>query len=164
MQRQQTVRAAALILALLMGAGVALWAQSHDTPIVILDGSLTISSAVSWDQFQGTGNERSHPDTGKAITSVEITMPGKNQTMTFSNQQCVVDVIYAGTDIRVITGADGHGLKFGPFNAFNNGHGSAPLSHKNQNVKISHVTVQQAGKTVFDSAASGGTKVTIHYQ
>jgi hypothetical protein len=164
MQRQQTGRALALILALLMGTVVALWAQGQDTPIVILDGSLTITSAVSWDQFVGTGNERSHPNASKAITSVQVTMPGKNQTITFSNQQCVVDVIYAGTDIKVISGADGHGLKFSPFNAFNNGHGSAPLSHKNQTAKISHVTVQQAGKTVFDSAASGGTKVTIHYR
>jgi hypothetical protein len=38
------------------------------------------------------------------------------------------------------------------------------MAHKNQTAKIAHVTVIKAGVKTFDSAASGGTQVTIHYQ
>jgi hypothetical protein len=123
-----------------------------------------MTSPVPWDQFTGNGDSRAHPHTTKAVTSVEISMPGKKQTITFRNQQCVVDVIYAGTDVKFTTGPNGRGLIFSPFSAFENGHGSNPLTHKNQRVKISHVTVLKAGARAFDSDAKGGTRVVIHYQ
>lgn len=164
MQKQQTGRAAWIVLALLMTAITGIWAQSGDTPIVILDGSLTIESAVPWNQFTGTGDSRVHPQTGKAVTKVVITMPGKSQTVTFSNQQCTVDITYAGNDIRFTTGGNGRGLTFSPFSAFQNGNSPNRLVHKNQDAKISHVTVTKAGAPAFDSNASGGTKITISYQ
>jgi hypothetical protein len=165
MQRQQIGRIAGTVLALLMAAVASIWAQSGDTPIIILDGSLTIKSpAISFDQFTGTGAVRNHPQTGKSVTSVDIVMPGKNQTVTFQKQQCLVDITYAGDHIRFTTGRNGSGLSFSPFTDFTGGHGSAPLAHKNQTSKISHVTVTKAGTQAFDSDASGGTQVTIHYQ
>ena len=165
MQRQQIGRIAGTVLALLMAAVASIWAQSGDTPIIILDGSLTMTaSRVGWDRFTGKGDVRTHPQTGKSVTGVEIAMPGKNQTVSFKNQACIVDITYAGEHIKFTTGLNGSGLSFSPFTSFVNGHGSAPLSHKNPNAKISHVTVIKAGTQAFDSAASGGTKITIHYQ
>jgi hypothetical protein len=160
MQRRQIGRLAGITLALMICS----WAQSGDTPIVILDGSLTMESAVPWNQFTGTGDLRSHPHAGKAVTKVTITMPGTNQTVTFNNEQCTVDVTYASTDIKVTTGNNGRGLRITPFSAFQNGDTPNRLAHKNQNAKISHVTVTKAGVTAFDSAASGGTKIVISYQ
>jgi hypothetical protein len=51
-----------------------------------------------------------------------------------------------------------------PFSAFVAGASPNHLAHKNQNAKISHVTVTKQGVKVFDSDASGGTKVVIDYQ
>jgi hypothetical protein len=165
MQRQQIGRIAGIVLALLMAAVASIWAQSGDTPIIILDGSLSMTaSQVNWDEFTGAGDVRAHPHTGKSVTGVEILMPGKNQTVAFKNQQCIVDITYAGEHIKFTTGPNGRGLSFSPYSSFINGHGPGPMAHKNQNAKISHITVTRAGATAFDSAASGGTKITIHYQ
>lgn len=168
MYRQQIsrlVRRGAAFLAVALAAAVCGWAYyAADTPIVILDGSLTMQSAVPWNQFTGTGDLRSHPETTKSVTKVVITMPGKNQTVTFSNQQCTVDITYAGTDIKFTTGNNGKGLSVTPLSAFQKGSSPKQMAHKNQTAKISHVTVIKAGVKTFDSAASGGTQVTIHYQ
>lgn len=166
MHRRQIVRVAGTVLALLMAPVAAVvngWA-SDDTPIVILDGSLTMESAVPWSQFTGTGDVRSHPHAAKSVTGVTITMLGKNRTVTFSGERCTVDITYARTDIKITTGNTGKGLQVRPFSAFMAGASPNRLAHKNQNAKISHVTVTKQGVTVFDSDASGGTKVVIDYQ
>lgn len=165
MQRQQTGRKAWMVLALLAAAGFLTWAQGGDTPIVIMDGSLTINSAVEWDRYTGAGDVRTHPHTTKSVTKVVVTMPGKNQTVNFNGEQCIVDVMYAGTDIKVATGRNGKGLTFSPFSAFlTNATSRKLIAHKNQTSHISHVTVTKAGAKAFESDASGGTTVTISYQ
>lgn len=135
-----------------------------DTPIVILDGSLTIESAVPWNQFTGNGDQRAHPDTNGQVTSVVATVDGTDHTVTFNNEQCTVDVAYAGTDIKVATGPNGRGLSFSPFSAFERGAAAGVMVHRDQNALISHVTVAKTGAPAFDSAAAGGTRVVIHYQ
>jgi hypothetical protein len=162
MQRQQTGRLAGIILALLACLGAIAWAQGGDTPIVILDGSLSIESQVPWSQFTGTGDQRSHPNAGKSITKVVVTMPDKNQTITFNKQSCLVDVTYGGDHIRVES--NGRGLRLSPFSAFVAGDTPNRLRHRRQEFKISHVTVTRNGASVFDSDAKGGTKITISYE
>jgi hypothetical protein len=166
MQRQQTGRIAGIVLALLTVslATVALWAQGNDTPIVILDGSLTMESAVPWAEFRGTGDLRTHPQGSKAITQVTVTMAGRDSAVAFDNEQCVVSVTYAGTDIKVSTGPNGRGLRITPFGAFQAGNSPNRLAHKDQSGKISHVTISRGGNVVFDAPASGGTKITISYK
>jgi hypothetical protein len=151
------------VLGLLAAAGVSSWAQGGDTPIVILDGSLTMQSAVPWSQYTGSGDIRTHPHSGKSVTKVTVTANGATQTIAFSNQQCIVNVTYASQDIRVATGANGKGLSVSPFSAFNN-RTATIIAHKNQDSKISHVTVMKAGARAFDADASGGTKITISYE
>jgi len=165
MQTKQLGFAVGAVVALLSAAGVVGWAAG-DTPIVILDGSLTIQSAVPWNQFKGAGDRKSHPNAGGAITSVVVTIGGKDQTVACNNQPCQVDVTYAGTDIEVASGGDnGKGLTVSPFSAFQNGSSANELVHKNRTAHIAHVTVSKAGAKVIDAAGSGaGTKVTIHYQ
>ena len=163
MQRHWIGRATLIVLGLLAVTGVLSWAQGGDTPIVILDGSLTMQSAVPWNQYTGSGDVRTHPHGGKSVTKVTVTANGATQTIAFSNQQCIVNVTYASQDIRVATGANGKGLSVSPFSAFNT-RTSTILAHKNQNAKISHVTVMKAGARAFDANASGGTKITISYQ
>jgi hypothetical protein len=163
MQRHWIGRATLIVLGLLSMAGVLSWAQGGDTPIVILDGSLTMQSAVPWNQYAGSGDTRTHPHSNKSVTKVTVTVNGATQTIAFSNQQCIVNVTYASQDIRVATGANGKGLSVSPFSAFNN-RTSTILAHKNQNAKISHVTVTKAGARAFDANASGGTKITISYE
>jgi len=141
------------------------WAQSGDTPIVIMDGSLTVDTGVPWSQFKGTGDRRSHPNSSKTVTKVVVTVAGKDQTITFNKQQCIVDVTYASTDIKVSSGKRGKGLTVSPFGAFQNGDTPNRMAHKDQSHKISHVTVTRAGVKAFDSDASGGgTKVVISYE
>ena len=165
MQRKQMGLIAGAVVALLSAAGVAGWAAG-DTPIVILDGSLTIQSAVPWNQFKGSGDKRTHPNGGGSITKVVVTLSGKDQTVDCSNGPCAVDVTYAGTDIQVTSGgSNGKGLTFSPFSAFQNGSSANELAHKNRNAHITHVTVSKAGAKVVDAAGAGpGTKVTISYQ
>jgi hypothetical protein len=163
MQRHWTGRATLIVLGLLSMAGVLSWAQGGDTPIIILDGSLTMQSAVPWNQYTGSGDIRTHPHNNKSVTKVTVTANGATQTIAFSNQQCIVNVTYASQDIRVATGANGKGLSVSPFSAFNS-RTSTILAHKNQNSKISHVTVTKAGARAFDDNASGGTKITISYE
>lgn len=138
--------------------------MAGDTPIVILDGSLIIESAIPWNRFTGNGDQMIHPNIDGSVTSVVATVGGTDQTVTFNNEPCTVDVTYADTDIEVATGADGHGLSVSPFSAFRSGDTPAVIVHRNQNARISHVTVTKAGVAAFDSAAAGGTKVVIHYQ
>ena len=89
MKRRRICRGTGIVLALLAVAGVLSWAQGGDTPIVILDGSLTMQSAVPWNQYSGSGDVRSHPHSGKSVTSVTVTVNGATQTIAFSNQQCI---------------------------------------------------------------------------
>ena len=140
--------------------------MSSDTPIIIADGSLTIESAVPWASYSGLGsNTKVHPHTGKSASKVEISMPDKNQTVTFSGEKCTVAVRYASTDITVTTGDDGKGLQvITDFSSFHDGATPNQLAHNDDSSKISHVTVKQGDQTKFDSGASGGTTVTVHYQ
>ncbi len=163
MQRQQIGFVTWIVLALLSVAGAIAWAQA-DTPIIIKDGSLTMQSKVPWDQFQGTGDERPHPNANGTITQVVVTLNGSEQTVDCTNQRCVVDVTYASTHVVVASGNHGKGLRVRPFSAFQKGATSDVLEHKNRNAKISHVTVTKAGAKAFDSAASHDTQVVIHYQ
>jgi hypothetical protein len=159
--RSLTVAFEALLAAAIM------WAQRSDTPIIIADGSLTIESrGVPWANWGGAGsNTRSHPNAGKAVSQVEIAMPGNNQTVTFSGQKCTVAVRYVSTDITVATGNNGQGVQVTTdFGSFHAGATSNHLAHNNANAKISRVTVTRGNQTVFDASASGGTTVTIHYQ
>jgi len=163
-RRPAYYRSAAPLLALL-AALCCLWAQD-DSPIIISDGSLTIQAAVPWATFTSPdANTKAHPNAGKSVTKVAITMPGHNQTITFSGQKCTVAVRYAATDLTVTTGNNGKGLRvLTDFNSFQPGATANHLAHKNANAKISHVTVTQGTRTVFDNAASGGTRIVISYQ
>ena len=154
--------ALALVAAL---AALCLWAQD-DTPIIISDGSLTLESAVPWPRFTNlSGNSRAHPNAGKAIASVAITMPGHNQTITFSNQRCTVTVSYAGTDVTVDTGNNGRGLRVNTdFSQFQRGATDNQLVHRTTNAKISRVVVVQGNTTVFNNTAAGGTRIVISYR
>ena len=167
MRRQQRLRLAGTVAALLTAAFalcVLGWAQGGDTPIVILDGSLNIQSAVPWSQLTGTGDIKSHPHSTKSVTSIDFTVGGTNQTIAFAGESCKVDITYAAAHIVFNTGADGKGLMIMPFSAFHQGRNANFLAHSNANAKISHVTIIKGNQQVFDSDASGGTKITIHYQ
>ena len=167
MRRQQKLRLAGTVAALLTAAFALCligWAQGGDTPIVILDGSLNIQSAVPWSQFTGTGDIKSHPHSTKSVTSIAFTVGGKDQTIGFAGESCNVDITYDSAHIVFNTGTDGKGLIMRPFSAFHQGRNANFLSHNNANAKISHVTIIKGNQQVFDSDASGGTKITIHYQ
>jgi hypothetical protein len=137
-----------------------------DTPIIIADGSLTIESAVPWASYTGSGsNTKTHPHTGKSASKVEIHMSDKDKTVTFSGEKCAVAVRYASTDITVTTGDDGKGLQvITDFSSFHDGATPNQLAHNDDSSKISQVTVKQGDQTKFDSGASGGTTVKIHYE
>jgi len=163
MQRKQIAFMAGVVLAVLSLAGTEGWA-SGDTPIVILDGSLTIQSAVPWKEFTGSGDHKSHPNAAGSITNVVVTIGGKNQTIACNGQRCSIAVTYAGSDIVVESGADGKGLSVSPMSMFEKGADDNTLAHKNQKAKISHVSVSMSGVKLIDQAASGGTKIVISYQ
>jgi hypothetical protein len=165
MQIKQMRLSAGAVVALLSAAGVAGWAAA-DTPIVILDGSLKMQSKVPWNQFKGAGDTKSHPNAGGSITSVVVTLNGKDQTIDCNKVRCTVDVTYAGTDVQVAgAGANGKGLTVSPFSAFQNGSSANELVHKNQNAHIAQLTVSRAGVKVVNTANPGaGTQVTVHYQ
>jgi hypothetical protein len=164
MHRKQIGFVTGIVLALLAVTGVIGWA-SGDTPIVILDGSLTMQSAVPWKEFTGSGDQKNHPNATGAITNVVVTIGGKNQTIACNGQRCAVDVMYAGTDIQVASGPDGKGLTVSPMSAFQDGSTPDTVVHKNRNAHITHVTVSMSGVKLIDSAASGaGTKIVINFQ
>jgi hypothetical protein len=156
------------LLAAAIGGCVHMWAQgNNDTPIIIADGSLTMESrGVPWANYGNSGgNAKVHPHGGKSVTQVVIAMPGNNRTVTFSGQKCTVAVRYASTDITVTTANNGTGLQvITDFGSFHSGATANHLAHNNTTLKISHVTVTQGDQTVFNSNASGGTTITIHYQ
>ena len=160
MRTQQKLRLAGLILVLLTPFLVA---QQDDTPVVIMDGSLKIRSAVPWNQFTG-GDTRSHPHGNKSVTSVDVTMNGSTQTVTFSNQPCTVDITYASAHIVFSSGNGGRGFEMRPFRVFRRGGDDNTLEHTDQNSKITHVTISRAGGAVVNADASGGTTITIHYR
>lgn len=163
-----TLRLTGIVVALLalFGAATYLSAQSGDTPIVIGDGSLTMESAVPWSSFTGAGKAHSHPNAAKSVTSVDISMPALGHTINFDNDQVEVDVTYAGSfPIQVTTGPGGKSLVVNTdFSAFRQGSDANHLSHTNATGTITHVAVLRNGASVFDSNASGHTKVVIHYQ
>ncbi len=165
--RRGAARVGFLILLLAAGITGTLWLRGQDTdsPITISDGSLTVDAAVPWSAFRSLDAEnKAHPDASRSVTQVAITLPGHNQTIPFSAQKCVVTIHYASTDFTVSTVNRGKGLQvstnFGDFNGGN----TTRLVHKNRNAKISHVTVTRDDETVFDSDASGGTKIVISYR
>ena len=142
------------------------WTQA-DTPIVISDGSLTIESrgGPAWSQFTGSGGMRNHPNAGKTVTSVDLTVNGRNQTISFSGQQCTVTVQYGGTTIAVSTGPNGRGLRVSTdFSAFHGGANGRILAHNDPNQHMSTISVQKAGANAFNGTGSGHSVITIHYQ
>jgi hypothetical protein len=150
---------------LTLAGAMALWAQG--TPIIIGDGSLTMESqGVPWPNYSTSGNTKSHPRAGQTVTQVAITMPNNNQTIPFSGQQCTITVTYAGTTIKVDTNPQGKALTVNTdfTGSFHQGANNTILAHNNTTAKISHVTVTKAGQQVFDSGASGGTRIVISYQ
>lgn len=156
----------ALALAAILAGTAFLSAQPRDTPIVIGDGSLTMESAVPWSSFTGTGNSHGHPHVNKSITSVEVSMPSLNHTIAFNGEKAEINVTYADTfSIKVASGAGGRRLTVNTdFSAFRPGADANHLSHSNAAGKITHVTIVRNGTVALDSAASGHTKVVIHYQ
>ncbi|HUI55966.1 MAG TPA: hypothetical protein VLY04_13415 [Bryobacteraceae bacterium] len=162
--KPRMVGAIAAFLTAALGVCVLGWAQSADTPIVISDGSLTIESAVPWSQYTGTGDIKTHPHTMKSVTKVVVTMPGKNHPESFSGESCRIEIAYASDHIVINTGTDGKGLMMRPFSAFRPGDTPNRLVHRNASAKISHVTVTKGTNVVFNSDASGGTRITIDYQ
>jgi len=166
MNTQRKLRLAGLILALLTAicaACLVSWAQA-DTPIVISDGSLNLNSAVPWAQYTGAGAVRAHPHTTKSVTSVVANIAGTDHPVTFANQSCTVDVTYAGEHIVFSTGANGKGITMRPFTSFHPGAQASALLHNNANGHITHVKIVSGNATAFESDASGGTRITIHYQ
>jgi len=164
MQRQQIGLMTGTVLALLV-AGVAGWAESVDTPIVIQDGSLTMQSKIPWNKYLGSGDQKQHPNGSGAITSVVVTIKGVDQpAVDCTNRVCTVDVTYASTDIKITGGGHGQGLTVSPFSAFNNGSTSDVIEHKNRNARISHVRVTNGGGKPFDWDVTTNTKVVIHYK
>jgi hypothetical protein len=164
MQRQRVGIVTGIVLAVLSAAGV-IGSASGDTPIVILDGSLTIQSAVPWNQFKGEGDKKSHPKIDGTITKVVVTIGGKNQTIACNNLPCAVNVTYAGTNIEIAGGPDSKGLTVSPMSVFQEGPTPDVIMHKNRNSHITHVTVLMSGVKLIDSNASGaGTKVVISYE
>jgi len=140
------------------------WTQS-DTPIVISDGSLTMESrGVPWSQFGAAGNTRRHPNQGKTLTSVDLRVNGRNQTVTCGNHQCTVTARYDGTTITVSSGANGRGLTVNTdFSAFHGGASANHLAHNNPNTQIGAISVT-GGTPPFNGTGSGHTLITIHYQ
>jgi len=137
-----------------------------DTPIVILDGSLTVHSEVPWGQFTGPGDQKTHPHANSSVRSVVVTVNGvERPAIAFQKQQCTVDVTYAGTDVNVATDANGSNLTFSPFGQFQ-GAGANDIQHPNRALKISHITVTRAGVKLVDEDphSTGNTKVAVHYQ
>ena len=164
MQRKNIGIVTGIVLGLLSAAGV-IGRASGDTPIVILDGSLTIQSAVPWNQFKADGEKKRHPKTDGSITKVVVTLGGKNQTIVCNDLPCAVNVTYAGTNVEVAGGPDSKGLMVSPMSAFEDGGTPDVIRHKNRNAHISHVTVSMSGVKLIDSPAPGaGTKVTISYE
>ena len=158
-----TLAALALLLTAIFGARV--WAQD-DAPVIITDGSLTFQSAVKWPNYSSPdANTKVHPDTGRAVTQVAITMPGHNQTIPFSNQKCTVTVTYNSQDFVFSTGGNGKGLRVtGPLGSLQRGASDNHLVHRTTNKKISRVVVAQGNQTVFDNTAAGGTRIAISYR
>jgi hypothetical protein len=163
MQRQRIGFVTGTVLALLMTAGHIV--ASGDTPIVILDGSLSIQSAVPWKEFKTDGERRHHPNADGTITKIVVTINKKDQTIICNKMQCAVNVTYAGTNIEVADGPDAKGLTVTPLSAFQDGGTPDVIVHKNRNAHITHVTVSMSGVKLIDSPASGaGTKVVISYE
>ena len=162
-----TLRSLTVVFVALLAAAI-MWAQgANDTPIIIADGSLTIESrGVPWANWGGAGtNTRVHPNAGKSVAQVVVDMPGNNQTLPFSGQQCTVAVRYATIDITVTTGNNGQGLRVtSDFGSFHAGATTSHLAHNNATAKISRVRVTRGNQVVFDGTASGGTTVTISYR
>jgi len=167
MRKQHRLRVAgslAVIVTLALVLSALGLAQGGDTPIVILDGSLNIQSSVPWSQYTGAGDVKAHPGTAKSVTSVVLTVKGQSQTIPFNAEACIVDITYAGSHIYFRTGKDGKGLTMEPYSAFQPGSNANFLTHKNAHEKIAHVTITKALGQVFDSDATGATKITIHYR
>jgi len=169
--KQQNLRLALVVLALVAAIVGALWAQD-DTPITISDGSLTIeSSGFAWTSWGNSGARKTHPAAGrKAVPQVDITLAGVIQPpVPCSGQRCIVDVTYLTTNVNIDSGPNGRNLSVGTnFSSFHSGATPNHLAHNNPNGKISHVTVKQGNVTRFDQAVPANstrkTMIVIHYR
>jgi hypothetical protein len=154
-----------LALVSLLLAGLT-WAQGSDTPIIISDGSLTMESrGVVWSQYTAAGGTRRHPHTAKTVTSVELTVNGRSQTISFANQQCTVTALYSGTTITVATGGNGKALQVSTdFSKFHSGATANHMAHNDEHNTIGAITIRKGSQTVFTGTGNGGTRIVIHYQ
>jgi hypothetical protein len=160
------LRPTGIVLALLASLGAAYLYAQGDTPIVIGDGSLTMTSTgIPWSSFIGTGRTHNHPQQNKCVTSIDISMPALSHTITFDHEKVDVTVVYAGNfNIGASTQSNGTHLSittdFTAFTATDANH----LSHNNASGHITHLTISRNGTVVFDSNANGHSSITIHYQ
>jgi hypothetical protein len=168
MRRTRTRLLFALFTVTLLSLWIAAltWAQGSDTPIIISDGSLTMESVgVPWSSYTGSGGTRRHPHTTKRVTSVELTVNGKSQTIAFAGERCRVTAQYGGTAINLATGGDGRALQVATnFGSFHSGATANHLAHADDHNKIGAITVRKGNQTVFTGTGNGGTRIVIHYQ
>jgi hypothetical protein len=161
-----TLLFAALTLTLLLIAGLT-WAQGSDTPIIIADGSLTMeSTGVPWSSYTTAGNTKRHPNAGKTVRSVDLTVNGNTQTIAFTGQQCTVTAVYGNTTITVSTDGTGKALSVttdfaGSFHAGASGN---QLAHNNANGQMGAITVKKGTQSAFSGTGNGHSRIVIHYQ
>jgi hypothetical protein len=167
MHTQKYLRLAVSSLALLIAVCAVCWlGLAQDPPIVISDGSLSISSPTPWSQYTGTGDRRAHPNTSKSVTQVVATINGADNPIPFANQACTVDVTYASGHIIFSTSNTGNALRMTGFNSFNPPASGQPnvITHKTTTEHISHIKITKAGRTAFESDVTSGTKIAIVLQ
>lgn len=149
-----------------MAASSRLTAQDRDTPIIITDGSLKMRSAVRWAEFAAeTSRRRRHPNAGRRVARVDVTLAGGSTSVLFTGQQCEVRVTYKGMDIVVTSNPSGRNLKIETdWDAFKSGATENDLEHSDASSHISRVVVKRNGNVVADASPNGGTTVTISYR
>lgn len=162
--RAQFLSSAAPLLTIAASSRLA--AQSGDAPIIITDGSLKMRSAVRWAEFTAeTGRRRRHPNVGRRVARVDVTLTGGSTSVLFTGQQCEVRVTYKGMDIVVTSNPSGRNLKIETdWDAFKSGATDNDLEHSDASSHISRVVVKRNGNVVADASPNGGTTVTISYR
>jgi hypothetical protein len=156
------------LVAALLGAAAYLSAYQPETPIVVGDGSLTMTSSMPWSSFTGTGSSKVHPHNSKAVASVTVSGPSFSGTpIPFNGQMAEIVITYAGSfKIDILTGNNGTNLTVATdFSSFHGGVDGNHLAHNNATGSITHVTVLRGGQPVtgFDQNASPHTQVTVQF-
>ena len=90
-------------------------ANGNDPPVIVTDGSLSLTSNTNWSNWTSVANnEKDYPDTAKAVNTVAVSSPALSpnpRSFPTNGHACKVTITQPDTDVILSTNSGNAKIK-----------------------------------------------------